>query len=403
MGMQRARPMMMRRIRYAGWSGRNSQASANMRNGPTTQFWTRDTPIRRRFAARRGRSPYRTRARGGDIIQISPTESGIDTPPPEMASSPAGSPGTTAPRPTPRPMARKIHSVVRRSQMESRSSVIPHTPPATPWRSCQRGPPIKLSRRSLGTARLANGLLRGGLREFPVSARYDERQGHNRRPELPSVALDDSPCPRDIVGAAGGAPRNDGPHGRRVRRARDVPDLPTVDDDGILADGNDVRVEPESDEEPVHVPLVRRPGNRLLTLVAPFREADCGLHASLERDRALVHVNPGPRAPRLKPERVPRLPPDRPRPRRRPPPPHLVEYVRPRKDLEPRDPEVTGRGEDHRALLIDRDRRESGRALRERGVADEPAHERGCERAVKRDVGRRELPEDHIGAAGVLA
>ena len=43
MAMQRASPTMISPVRYSGWSGRSSQASANMITGPTSQFWTRET------------------------------------------------------------------------------------------------------------------------------------------------------------------------------------------------------------------------------------------------------------------------------------------------------------------------------------------------------------------------
>jgi hypothetical protein len=51
MAMQRARPTMTSPVRSSGWSGRNSQARANITAGPTSQLRVRDTAISRRSAA----------------------------------------------------------------------------------------------------------------------------------------------------------------------------------------------------------------------------------------------------------------------------------------------------------------------------------------------------------------
>src|SRR4030067_139059 len=107
--MHRASPTRMSPVRYSGRSGRKIHARANMRNGTRIQFWTRLTPMTRGFDARRGRSSYRTRARGGYIIQIRPTAIGIETPDQEKASRLAERPGTVAPRPTPAALARQSH------------------------------------------------------------------------------------------------------------------------------------------------------------------------------------------------------------------------------------------------------------------------------------------------------
>src|SRR3990172_8685036 len=107
--MRGGSPARMRAVRYSGRSGRKIHARANMRNGPRIQFWTRLTAMIRRFDARRGRSSYRTRARGGYIIQIRPTAIGIETPDQERASRLAERPGTVAPRPAPAAIARQIH------------------------------------------------------------------------------------------------------------------------------------------------------------------------------------------------------------------------------------------------------------------------------------------------------
>jgi hypothetical protein len=44
MAMQRARPIMIRPTMYSGLSGRKMTANANIRSGPTIQFWISDRP-----------------------------------------------------------------------------------------------------------------------------------------------------------------------------------------------------------------------------------------------------------------------------------------------------------------------------------------------------------------------
>ena len=46
--MQRARPTMIRPVRYSGRSGSISHASVNISAGPTTQLSTSDAPSMRR-------------------------------------------------------------------------------------------------------------------------------------------------------------------------------------------------------------------------------------------------------------------------------------------------------------------------------------------------------------------
>ena len=48
--MQRASPTKITPVRYAGWSGSSSHASANITAGPITQFSTSDAVIIRRSA-----------------------------------------------------------------------------------------------------------------------------------------------------------------------------------------------------------------------------------------------------------------------------------------------------------------------------------------------------------------
>ncbi|CAM5310415.1 hypothetical protein SHIRM173S_13323 [Streptomyces hirsutus] len=45
MAMQRARPTMIRPVRYSGRSGRKIQASANITAGPTSQLTTSEETI----------------------------------------------------------------------------------------------------------------------------------------------------------------------------------------------------------------------------------------------------------------------------------------------------------------------------------------------------------------------
>ena len=48
--MQRASPTRITPVRYAGWSGSSSQASANITAGPITQLSSSETVIIRRSA-----------------------------------------------------------------------------------------------------------------------------------------------------------------------------------------------------------------------------------------------------------------------------------------------------------------------------------------------------------------
>ena len=56
MAMQRARPIRIRPTMYSGLSGRKMMASANIRSGPTIQFWSSDRPSTLRSAKTSGNS-----------------------------------------------------------------------------------------------------------------------------------------------------------------------------------------------------------------------------------------------------------------------------------------------------------------------------------------------------------
>ena len=62
--MQRARPTTITPVRYAGWSARKSQASANISAGPTTQLRNSETPKQPPVAAQTGPCPRSGPSRG---------------------------------------------------------------------------------------------------------------------------------------------------------------------------------------------------------------------------------------------------------------------------------------------------------------------------------------------------
>ena len=68
-----------------------------MRIGPTIQFWTRESPRTFPFRKTRGSSSYRTFARGGYIIRMSPIAIGIEVVPTDIRSSIGTTPGTRIP------------------------------------------------------------------------------------------------------------------------------------------------------------------------------------------------------------------------------------------------------------------------------------------------------------------
>ena len=96
---------------YSGRSRRKTTASANIRIGPTTQFWTRDSPRTFPLRKTRGSSSYRTFASGGYIIRMSPIAIGIEVVPTDIRSRAGTTLGTRNPSATPAPMAMKIQSV----------------------------------------------------------------------------------------------------------------------------------------------------------------------------------------------------------------------------------------------------------------------------------------------------
>ena len=118
--MQRARPIRMSPIMYSGLSGRKTIASTNIRTGPMTQFWTSDRPSTLRLRKTSPSSSYRTFARGGYIIRISPMAIGMFVVPTWNRTMKRSTPGTKCPSATPTTIARKIHSVRNRSATDSR-------------------------------------------------------------------------------------------------------------------------------------------------------------------------------------------------------------------------------------------------------------------------------------------
>ena len=111
MAMQRASPIRMRPVMYSGLSRSSSTASANIRMGPTTQFWTSERTRMRRcwktrpslfvLHLRQRRIHHQDQADGdgnGSRAHAEAVEKGT-------------TPGTRYPSPTPAAMAAKIHSV----------------------------------------------------------------------------------------------------------------------------------------------------------------------------------------------------------------------------------------------------------------------------------------------------
>ena len=79
---------------YSGLSRSSSTASANIRIGPTTQFWTSESTRMRRCWKTRPISSYFTFASGGYIIRISPMAMGMDVVPTLKRSRKGTTPGT---------------------------------------------------------------------------------------------------------------------------------------------------------------------------------------------------------------------------------------------------------------------------------------------------------------------
>ncbi len=119
MAMQRASPMRMSPVLYSGYPRRKITARANISTGPITQFCNSESPSTLRLRKTSPSRSYCTLASGGYIIRISPTAIGMLVVPAWYRCKSAGTPGTKRPRTTPAAMARKIHSVRKRSTKES--------------------------------------------------------------------------------------------------------------------------------------------------------------------------------------------------------------------------------------------------------------------------------------------
>jgi hypothetical protein len=96
---------------YSGYPLRNTIASINIRIGPTIQFRKSDVPSTFVFLNTSPIFSYRTFAKGGYIINISPTASGILVVPEENELMNPDDEGIKYPMPTPRTIAKKIHRV----------------------------------------------------------------------------------------------------------------------------------------------------------------------------------------------------------------------------------------------------------------------------------------------------
>ena len=86
-----------------------------------TQFWIRERTRTFQFRKTSPSSSYRTFARGGYIMRMSPTAMGMEVVPSWVDSfRDWTAPGQRYPRPTPTPMAPKIQRVRYRSRKERR-------------------------------------------------------------------------------------------------------------------------------------------------------------------------------------------------------------------------------------------------------------------------------------------
>ena len=93
---------MISPMAYSGLSASKVSARANMRIGPTIQFWTSDSP--RIFVLRKtwGSSSYFTLASGGYIMRMRPSAIGIEVVPTVNRVMARARPGNRKPEPTPR-------------------------------------------------------------------------------------------------------------------------------------------------------------------------------------------------------------------------------------------------------------------------------------------------------------
>ena len=95
--MQRAIPTRISPYMNSGWSRRKMTARANIRTGPTIQFWTSDKPSTLVFWNTFPSSSYFTFASGGYIMRMSPMAIGIDVVPTERPVIIAGTCGSEVP------------------------------------------------------------------------------------------------------------------------------------------------------------------------------------------------------------------------------------------------------------------------------------------------------------------
>src|SRR6185436_13988763 len=100
-------------------------ASTNIRMGPTSQFWISDRVSTLRFLKTSPSSSYFTLAKGGYIIRIRPMAMGILDVPTWKLLMKDSTDGNNAPSATPTAIARKIHNVRYRSNVDRRLVTLP--------------------------------------------------------------------------------------------------------------------------------------------------------------------------------------------------------------------------------------------------------------------------------------
>ena len=121
--MHLARPTMIRPVRYAGWSGSRSHASANISAGPTSQLSTAEETNSLRPQRATFRAPHSGPSRARDTSSaIAPPRSAAKSPLPAPSPTCHSRPGSSDPRPRPAAIASKIHTGRNRSKRERRST-----------------------------------------------------------------------------------------------------------------------------------------------------------------------------------------------------------------------------------------------------------------------------------------
>ena len=120
MAMHRARPTMIKPVRYAGRSGNISHARVNISAGPMTQFNSNEVPMVRRSLATLPTLAYFTFANTGYIISSRPIAIGSDTVPILTVSSHPLRPGIARPSKSPRAMAPSIQTGRNRFSKDNR-------------------------------------------------------------------------------------------------------------------------------------------------------------------------------------------------------------------------------------------------------------------------------------------